>query len=221
MIEIGPGEVWMAGAHTFLCGDLEDGAFDRLLSLLPTAPSMVYSDPPWNAGNCRYWRTHAGVGRSVDFEAFSAILAHGIQASGVREAWLEMGLSETPRWLEIVRPDLPPPAGQWQVYYGPPVTAGPYKGCVGRPNYLHRFSDWCDVDSDPTGLKGERVTEWAFRNSAVSGGIVVDPCVGRGMTVRMAHRFGMICFGNELNPKRLAVLLEWLRRAGYEPERVR
>jgi hypothetical protein len=50
------------------------------------------------------------------------------------------------------------------------------------------------------------------------GSVVVDPCMGKGMTSRMAHYFDWDCVGVEINPKRLAKTIEWLGRQGYDVE---
>jgi hypothetical protein len=55
---------------------------------------------------------------------------------------------------------------------------------------------------------------------ANAGEVVFDPCIGLGMTARMAHYFNMICYGNELNPIRLRRTLLWLSKKGYEVRRL-
>jgi len=213
-----PGGVYAAGPHRFVCGDIEDGALERLYSLLPERPAMVYSDPPWNAGNARYWRTQAGLGRAVDWETLWCLIADFTQRTGAPDVWFEMSLSQTETWLQIVTPYLPPLVGLWQVYYGSPPTVGPYIHCCGRPNNIARFArHTCVPLPDMTGLKGEAVTNLAFRSSLTDGacGIVVDPCIGKGMTARMACSHGLTCYGAELNPKRLSVTLAWFEKRGY------
>jgi predicted methyltransferase len=42
-------------------------------------------------------------------------------------------------------------------------------------------------------------------------GAVFDPCCGKGYTARAAVASGMMFRGIELNPKRAAVTVEWLR----------
>jgi hypothetical protein len=47
------------------------------------------------------------------------------------------------------------------------------------------------------------------------GATVADPCIGKGMTSRLAHEFGLHCVGTELAEKRLAYTTAWLEKKGY------
>jgi hypothetical protein len=160
----------------------------------------------------------AGVGRRVDWEAFWRTIGAFVMESGAPDVWFEMGISQTERWLGIIAEYAPPLVGLWRVYYGAPPTSGPYTHCPGRPNNIARFSAKTDLPQPQfDGLKGEAVTDKAFQCSMVDGatGIVVDPCIGKGMTARFAHRYGLACYGVELNPCRLQVTLDWLEQRGY------
>lgn len=206
-IIVRPGDWWAAGPHRFICGDVAAGALLSLVARLPEPAAFVYTDPPWGPANIQYWRTLAGrAGGDPVPTTFSVLLqaiADGIVLSGAPVVWIESGV----RWSGAVRtvlgPLLPPLAGEWTVTYGRPP----------RPNRLLGFSA-TPIDGTAEGLHGFAVTAWAFDRSAVPGGIVVDPCVGRGMTARFAHRHGMACWGCEFNPARLAVTLDWLDRHG-------
>lgn len=56
------------------------------------------------------------------------------------------------------------------------------------------------------------MTRHVFSCVAKKGESVFDPCVGKGMMARMAHEFGMACYGIEINSKRLAVTIKWLEK---------
>jgi hypothetical protein len=54
------------------------------------------------------------------------------------------------------------------------------------------------------------------------GDVMLDPCLGRGLTAISANAAGRVCVGLELNPRRLAVAIDLLRAPTQwgEPRRV-
>ena len=53
------------------------------------------------------------------------------------------------------------------------------------------------------------------------GGIVYDCCVGRGLIAESAVKLGRVAYGNELNPRRLAVTLKKVSKlVGQNPVKV-
>ena len=103
---------------------------------------------------------------------------------------------------------LPRFQNKWRVYYGHPK----------RPNYLLYFSNDPIFSGNPEGLADKMMTEYVFDRVARAGEGVLDPCIGKGLTAKMAHKFGMVCYGVELNAKRLKVTIEWLINHGYPLE---
>jgi hypothetical protein len=202
-----------------LCADLEHpGTLPLLQSLLPPVVRLVYSDPPWNPGNATYWRTHAGREPCANYNRFldswCAVVAECIARGGTdifaeqstndrHCAMFMAAVARQPRWsLPLLE--------QWTVYYGSPGSAS-----VRRPNVLLHFGN-TRLSTDPTGMAGEPMTIRTCAGvRATPGACVVDPCMGKGMTSRMAHYFDWDCLGVEINPKRLGVTLEWLKRQGY------
>ncbi len=229
-IHVKPGELWTAGEHVFYCGDLEAGGFDELRDMLisqPDTSKWVYSDPPWSAGNARYWRTCAGLPRRVDMNNFWNCFCNAIKDVRPRLVVVEQSVYNPESFMEAaMRHGLPRLAGRWTVYYGAPVTTDGRIVSAGHPNLLLAFSELdLPVWFNPSMLRGRAVTDYVFKNMLDaglinSGDIVVDPCVGKGMTARMAHRYGQICYGLELNPKRLSATLEWFLKKGFDVERV-
>lgn len=201
--QVALGNVWKAGPHTFLCGDLETNDKERFIEILNKPVSLVYTDSPWSAGNAKYWRTHAGMSRQVDIENLWGCLCDVIQRSGAKEVFIEQGVKHWRDFVSIaIKYKIPPLSKKWVVYYNNPA----------RPNILIRFAETERQGFDPTGLKNEPMTDYVFQHIAQPGGVVIDPCIGKGMTARMAHRYGMVCYGMELNPKRLAATLDWLSK---------
>lgn len=213
-IEVYPGDVFTAGSHRFLCGDLEkDDCWDMLD--IPQKIYMVYSDPPWNPGNARMWRTVSQLdddpvkgtrGRMVDWDHFVDRFWAHVNHANPTHIFVEMGVKQTPEYIKMVGvPRFPDLQYEWNVFYASV-----------RPNKLLYFSNVGGFTGNPEGMKNEPMTRHVFEHIAKEGEVVFDPCIGLGMTARMAHCFGMICYGIELNPARLARTLGWLSKHGYE-----
>ena len=201
----------------FLCGDLEENHFDIIIKLLKGKNIyMVYSDPPWNKGNARYWRTHAGLSREVDFyNNFLPIFFSNVEILNPIYFFMEVPFKNYERILDIAKQKNFIIKGNWIVYYGASVTLN-YIKCCGRPNRIICFSKKeIPSDFDPIGLKGIALTEYVFSYFHKKNEIVVDPCIGRGMTSRIAYKYNMHCYGMELNPKRLELTLQWLEKKGH------
>jgi hypothetical protein len=216
IIRIKQGQLWQVGDDLYLCGDHENQDLNILLDHITEPIDMIYSDPPWNAGNCRYWRTiaHRHTGEiethDVNFNWFWDILRGHIKQIQPRVCWIEMSVQEHTNVIEYLEGYAPPYAGKWTVCYGSPK----------RPNILLRFSSEKHISNDPTGLSGESVTEWAFNQSdSLQSQNVLDFCIGLGMTSRFAYKFDKTCYGMELNPTRLEKTIEWIsKKTGLKPE---
>lgn len=213
------GDTLRVGPHLFRCGDITaPGEWDALMRawrrLGRPAADWVYSDPPWNGGNLRYWRTHAGENDppKQDFAAFIGHYAACVAVLKPRACYVEQSIGEHSSLILAAarEPAWPNLAGRWDVLYGSPR----------RPNILLRFAGhpW---DGDPAGMHGEAMTRHVFDREplAVEKVPVCDPCIGLGMTARMAHTRGIACLGMELNPARLARTVAWLARKGLEVHR--
>lgn len=207
------GDIWKAGPHKFSCFDIEKVDVSDVMNI-PSEVHMVYSDPPWNAGNARYWRTFSKldgeIGNKVDWGMF--IDAFCKQVSSVRA--FNVFVEQSKKHIDVnikrmIANEFPAYINKWDVFYN-----------TIHPNVLIYFSDFGHFTGDPSGMKNTAMTRHVFENIAEAGKIVFDPCVGLGMTARMAHEFDMICYGNELNPTRLKKTLEWFGKKGYAIEKV-
>lgn len=211
--EVRPGDMFTAERHRFLCGDIEKDDCCEILDM-PRNIYMVYSDPPWNPGNARMWRTLSKLdgdsGRKVVWEWFVNRFCEHVMSTHPPHVFVEMGIKQTPGFINMAfEYGLPSLQGIWNVYYN-----------YTHPNRLLYFSSVRGFPGDPEGMKNEPMTRHVFEHIAKSGEIVFDPCVGLGMTARMAHRFDMICYGVELNPDRLGRTLGWMVEHGYNVEKI-
>jgi hypothetical protein len=196
--------------------DEDSNLAEILLRWLPPTVDLVYSDPPWNPGNATYWRTYAKLGACRSYASFLDRLVAiyvACQHRGARHVLVEQSSNPAhhgmlldavhrhPEWML-------PLQRVYDVLYAKPQ----------RPNALLHFGRE-PLSTDPTGLASEPMTLRSLSGARPEPGTwIVDPCMGLGMTSRMAHGLGLNCFGCELNPQRLARTTAWLVKQGYSLE---
>jgi len=204
-LSIKPGDIFSAGPHRFLCGDIEKDDVCKLLDI-PKEIYMVYSDPPWNPGNAKMWRTlskrDGETGRKVEWNNFVNRFCVTANQPHPNHIFVEMGVRQSSDFISSAMCiGFSKFKREWNVFYN-----------YTHPNKLLYFSDIGGFTGNPEGLKNESMTKHVFERIYKQGEIVFDPCTGLGMTARMAHRFGMVFYGNELNPLRLKKTLEWMSK---------
>lgn len=192
------------GPHRLLCGDITRGAVPALMG--EDLADVVYSDPPWGPGNQQYWHTHNKRGSvpQTDWPGFLRAFCCACAAFARAEApvFVEMG----ERWAEDLARAMAQEGlllqREWSITYGSPP----------RPNRLLLFG----LHDHPIDLGSDRhgppVTARILEAIVRPGMLVLDPCTGKGMTARNAHRLGGHFRGCELNPRRLAITEAWLCR---------
>lgn len=203
--------------------DLEvESHVDRIRQLLPGTIELVYSDPPWNPGNRKYWRTKAEADHDGSYgwflDIWCGLVGECIQEHGTRHVFTEQSYDDDHRssFLNTVRMteswDLPL-QDRFTVFYGSPGSRSRQ-----NPNMLLHFAD-TPLQTDPSGLDGEPMTIRACAGVDVGPeATVFDPCIGKGMTSRMALYYQWDCIGTEINPKRLGKTITWLERHDFEVE---
>ena len=195
-----------------LCDIITQGA-ETVPALVQRVPKcariVVYSDPPWNPGNEKWWRKHAGVGPPVDYNHLLDAWCRIVAALTPEHVFCEQSSIAKHRqfFLDAARrtDGFLPFLEQWTVFYGP----------NGRlPNSLLHFGSE-PLRTDPSGMRAEPMTRRVFEGLDTDGTLIVDPCTGKGMSSRMAHYFGCQFVGTELNAKRLDFSVAWLKKQGY------
>lgn len=213
--EIVTGSWWQAGPHRLMCGDHEAGAMKALVDTVPLPVSLVYTDPPWGRGNAKYWRTYAAK-HGVDYvdpnwPGLMDRLVWAVDALRPDAACIEMGQ----RWsAEVARRLGTLPVSVHDATYRAGHKHLPNHLIVATQSPAHPLHGAMPI------LHGAALTRWVFDTVAEPGGVVVDPFVGRGMTVRFADHAGMACYGVELCPHRLLATLTWCEERGYTVERI-
>ena len=202
-INVYNGSIHIINKNVLMCGDIENEDCYKKINI-PQNIYMVYSDPPWNPGNARMWRTlskkDGDIGRKVNWNNFVERLCTHILYTNPKHIFIEMGLQKTSDFIKQGQSlGFPPIQNIWKVFYN-------YK----NPYNLLYFSEINEFKGNPEGMKNEYTTKHVFEYISKPGEIVFDPCIGLGMTLRMAHKFGMSCYGIELNPERLQKTISWI-----------
>lgn len=199
-------------------GDLlGDGlsVFAMLVAAAGAVP-IVYSDPPWNPGNEKWWRRHAGASEPRSYDDFLDAWCAAVAGCGAAHVFTEQSVNTKHHGMLLAAVERCaawrlPLLEEWTVYYGTPGS----RGCM-RPNTLLHFGEQ-PLLTDPSGLRGVEMTRVVFAGLDLPPGTTVaDPCMGKGMTSRLAHERGWHCIGTELNHRRLDFTIRWLQRQGYE-----
>lgn len=190
---IQPGEIWGTDLLRVQVHDIRN---------LPLPPFMreadcIFVDPPWNKGNVNSFFTKAGITERIeDYEQFSMQVITAIQEIYPDILYVEMGRQHLAFWKEQLEKLYP----FVQVY---------------NSSYYHRKTNVCFVIRctrqflEPAPIEGmdeEDIIKWVCKHEQYS--VIGDPCMGRGLVGKHAVLNGRKAVGTELNPKRLAVLLE-------------
>lgn len=215
---IKPGDIYQIKDDFFLCGDIhEDEDFQVFQKYIPKNVYLVYSDPPWNKGNHKYWRTHAGISTPAEltFEKFTDrvfLITSGFCPEHYFFEHTCHGKQNYEWFIEKSKGKIKNFDKHWTCYYGAPVSiSDTHETRCRRPNKLLHFGKEIN-NLNPEGLRGSDMTRHVFSFAAKQGEYVFDCCVGKGMTSRIAYEFGMKCIGIEINPKRLEITVKWLEK---------
>src|SRR5574343_168252 len=175
---------------------------------------LVYSDPPWDPGNEKYWRRHAKL--APPLAGFDRLM----------DAWVACCLAADPEHV-LVEMSIHADRNRW--FFDAVARAGAAWRWPEQRRYEVRYSSQklpnllvhygpTPLTTDPSGLAGQPMSHTAFAGLGMPrGSLVVDPCTGLGMTSRLAHVFGCHFAGTELNPARLARTVAWAEKRGYRP----
>lgn len=187
---IGPGELWEQGGNKLAINDI----FDGLPSFMKEA-DLVFIDPPWNLGNANSFVTKAGRTDYKDnFLPFYKKVFERLAEIDPETAYIEIGKEYLAEFMLEAK----------KLYK--------YVTCY-NSSYYHKKENVCYVirasrkakKPKLDGLDEEDIIAWICENESYS--CIGDFVMGRGLVGHYAHQFGRRFVGCELNPNRLAVLL--------------
>lgn len=164
----------------------------------------LFIDPPWNMGNVRSFYTKADLPRADgDFTSFSHRLLGRIDEIGPKTIFVEMGKEFLGLWLtELGR------RFKYITFYNSTY----YKKRANKCYVIHatgvhsgrRHAELEDLDE-------AEIIAWVCKNHPYN--VIGDLCMGRGLVGLGAYRAGKPFVGTELNPKRLACLVDAIQQA--------
>lgn len=239
-----PSKSVTGGAHRIMCGDSTTEA-DVGALMGAVRARMAFTDPPWNVAigqdsNPRHRQREGLQNDSMSSENFCRFLGNfATQMSEVvdGDVYCVLGASEWPNLDRELR----------SVGYHWSATIIWVKDIfvLGRSKYHRRYEPiWYGWHKDGKSSFGEardlddvweidrpRVSEEhptmkpvalparAISNSSAVGDVVYEPFGGGGSTMA-AEQMGRICYGMELDPKYVAVMLQRMADMGLKPELV-
>lgn len=161
---------------------------------------LLFIDPPWNLGNLNTFYTKAGRTDYRDsFAEFTDAVFARISEINPRTCYIEMGKQNVNVYENRLR-EMFPVVQRWQVTY--------YRR---SPCFILRGSD-SHTRRDYTGMdETDVIREMADTEDYQVAG---DFVMGRGLVGLAAHDSGNRFVGTELNPRRLACLLDGLAKRG-------
>jgi hypothetical protein len=169
---------------------IRDIMFDNLDDLFKGEKAgCLYSDPPWGAGNLKYWRTmNEQKDHVVDWFQFLVRIKFLYERHVKGPLFLETGLRfETDLVKVFGKTD-----AKYEIVYG--------SSSKKLPNIL---LCWGAVPGkSPAGMTGFDVPFTVLSSLPSIPQIVFDCCVGLGTTAKVCKKIGAICYANELNRKR-------------------
>lgn len=187
---IAPGEVWEQGGNKVAINDI----FDGLPAFMKEA-DLVFIDPPWNLGNANAFVTKAGrTDYKDDFVRFYKKVFERLSEINPEIAYIEIGKEYLAEFMIEAK----------KLYK--------YVTCY-NSSYYHKKENVCYVirasrkakKPKLDGMDEEDIIAWICENEEYS--CIGDFVMGRGLVGYYAHKFGRRFVGCELNPNRLAVLL--------------
>jgi hypothetical protein len=162
----------------------------------------IFVDPPWNEGNAKTFYTKADQLPPLyfNFVKFSETLFERIGEIGPKFLFIEMGKEWLGRYLEECRLRY-----RYVTFYNSTY----YKKRENKCYVIHatndakrrRYKALEDMDE-------AAIIEWLCANHQYE--CIGDLCMGRGLVGKHAFLNGKRFVGTELNPKRLAVLVDFI-----------
>lgn len=213
------GDRWTVAGHEFLCHDLE-AASQWPAVVAERRPALAYTDPPWNAGNARSFRTKAGVdgefGRQVDMNNLLKAILSPLRDLGLL-AYVETGKRDEKALSTLITGLGGTVTGRWGItYYGRKPAVLVAADFRPTPNEIHPDLNGLDDDDTPGAVFAFHLAHGLLRE----GDVVVDPCAGRGLTAASAHCRGLRSLNNELHPNRVSsALAKIVDLSNLQPER--
>lgn len=233
------GQVWEIGKHRLMCGDsTKDEDVGRLMCNYKA--DLTFTDPPYGVGydggaKRRDKLDGDQIGTSIYMDALPNLLKHAADHAALYLWYADAhaaAAAAAAAGYEITAQII------WVKNHAQFVTSAHYKGKHEPCFYGHRrgkIARWSGPNNEVTVWECNRsprndhhptqkpvdLAARAIRNSSNDGDIVLDLFLGGGSTMVAAEQLGRICYGMEIEPKYVAVVLERMSDMGLEPKLVK
>lgn len=197
---IAPGEVWQAGTGRVAVHDICEP-----LPAFMHAADVLFVDPPYDLGALNAFYTKAGrTDYHASFDHFADAFFQRVAEIAPETCYIEIGNRQIEKWAARLAA-LYPVAQRWPVVYYKKHPTNIIRGGA-TPTALNL-----------TGMDEAKCIDLIARAEEYS--VIGDLCMGRGLVGLAAQRAGRPFVGTELNPRRLACLLDdiaWLGGEVYQ-----
>ncbi len=199
------GEIYQLGPHKLMCGDATQD-LDKLLQ--GVEPRLLFTDPPYGLDGYagRSGKFEAVIGDDQDVSLFYDALPKSIPERYIWGNWFNIkNLEEMPRDVIIWKKNN---FGMGAGY------RGQYEICLYFGHFKGSDSDVWEVAKDnvsgyqhPT-QKPVKLAIRAIKNSTNAGQIVLDCYMGSGSTLIACEQTDRICYGMEIDPGYIDVIIQ-------------
>jgi len=180
--------------------------FDPLPAWMREA-DLVFIDPPWNLGNLNTFYTKAErTDYQTSFTTFADAVFDRIEEISPRVCYIEMGKQNVMNFQDRLA----------RIY--PHVQVWPVTYYRRNPCFILRGALEGETARDYSGVDEAEVIKIVGREESYE--TIGDFVMGRGLVGLAAHTAGRRFVGTELNPRRLACLLDALAEKGELVRRV-
>lgn len=162
----------------------------------------IFVDPPWNLGNIKSFYTKADKEYLLmDFLEFTRILFTRIDSISPKHLFIEMGKEYLAQYLIECQSKY-----KYVTFYNSTY----YKTKSSKCYVIHATNDFTRKKyKELEDLDEENIIEWICKNHAFD--VIGDLCMGTGLVGKYAYLNRKTFVGTELNKKRLALLIDFIK----------
>ncbi|QND73645.1 site-specific DNA-methyltransferase [Tardiphaga robiniae] len=237
-----PGEIWQLGAHRVVCGDSTDARIVEAL-LGGVTPQLMVTDPPYGVEYDPEWRHRMGVNKSEKrgkiqndaradwtetwalFPGQIAYVWHGaLHAGTVADSLVRTGFTIRAQ-IVWAKERLVMSRGDYHWQHEPCWYAvrkkGNWTGDRKQTTLWSIPTGGQDVETKHSTQKPVECMRRPILNNSDPGQAVYEPFLGSGTTLIAAQATGRVCYGIEIDPVFLDVVIRrWQAFTGEQAVRL-
>ena len=170
----------------------------------------VFCDPPCSRGNIRSFYTKAGkTADNNTLDDLNIAIFNYLAELKPKICFIETFKSNTDFFISCLQ-ELFPNVEKIQSTYYHRQENKCYITAAWREDFEFVLAKWKELE----GLDEQDIIRWICEN--VDYECIADPCIGLGLVGWYAYKAGKKFVGTELNPKRLAVLVDGITTGKYK-----